>query len=316
MVAGAALRGGPRAAGACRSSRRSTTLGDELPALGAHAPARPDRRRRARADRGRAARAAALLPRFPARAPARRSPRSGRCARSSRLLLLPLVSLGLWALSSSPGTCPAAYDYAAAHQLVHDLEHAELRRRRLPRLDAARRPRPARRLAGRSGSSSRWRCSRWAAARATCCSSASSAALPALRDAAPPPLRALAADRPAARRHRDDGRAAARARDLRRAPAPADLQERRAAPRAGAAARVAVSSARRRPRSASSRSSSCSRAAALYGYVRLARTVERPSTGRAALFALGAPAGRRLRSTRRSRRSPSTICSSSICSRT
>jgi putative membrane protein len=39
------------------------------------------------------------------------------------LLLVPLVSLGLWALAFVGWHVPAAYDYAAAHPLVHDVEH-------------------------------------------------------------------------------------------------------------------------------------------------------------------------------------------------
>jgi cytochrome c oxidase assembly factor CtaG len=39
------------------------------------------------------------------------------------VLLRPLVSLGLWAVAFVAWHVPAAYDYAAAHPLVHDLEH-------------------------------------------------------------------------------------------------------------------------------------------------------------------------------------------------
>lgn len=39
------------------------------------------------------------------------------------LLLRPLVSLGLWAVALVAWHIPSAYDYAAAHPLVHDLEH-------------------------------------------------------------------------------------------------------------------------------------------------------------------------------------------------
>jgi putative membrane protein len=39
------------------------------------------------------------------------------------VLLRPLVSLGLWAVAFISWHVPAAYDYAAAHPLVHDLEH-------------------------------------------------------------------------------------------------------------------------------------------------------------------------------------------------
>src|SRR6478752_6667654 len=38
-------------------------------------------------------------------------------------LLIPLVSLGLWAVTIYAWHIPRFYDYAAAHQLVHDLEH-------------------------------------------------------------------------------------------------------------------------------------------------------------------------------------------------
>jgi putative membrane protein len=39
------------------------------------------------------------------------------------VLLRPLVSLGLWAVAIVAWHVPAAYDYAAARPLVHDLEH-------------------------------------------------------------------------------------------------------------------------------------------------------------------------------------------------
>ena len=39
------------------------------------------------------------------------------------VLLRPLVSLGLWTVAVLGWHVPAAYDYAAAHPLVHDLEH-------------------------------------------------------------------------------------------------------------------------------------------------------------------------------------------------
>ena len=39
------------------------------------------------------------------------------------VLLIPLVSLGLWAVTIYAWHIPAVYDYAAAHQTVHDLEH-------------------------------------------------------------------------------------------------------------------------------------------------------------------------------------------------
>jgi putative membrane protein len=39
------------------------------------------------------------------------------------VLLRPLVSLGLWAVAMVAWHVPTAYDYAAAHPLVHDLEH-------------------------------------------------------------------------------------------------------------------------------------------------------------------------------------------------
>jgi putative membrane protein len=39
------------------------------------------------------------------------------------LLLIPLVSLGLWAVTIYAWHIPRVYDYAAANQTVHDLEH-------------------------------------------------------------------------------------------------------------------------------------------------------------------------------------------------
>jgi putative membrane protein len=39
------------------------------------------------------------------------------------LLLIPLVSLGLWAVTIYAWHIPQVYDHAAAHQTVHDLEH-------------------------------------------------------------------------------------------------------------------------------------------------------------------------------------------------
>jgi cytochrome c oxidase assembly factor CtaG len=39
------------------------------------------------------------------------------------LLLIPLVSLGLWAVTIYAWHIPRVYDYAAAHQTVHHLEH-------------------------------------------------------------------------------------------------------------------------------------------------------------------------------------------------
>jgi cytochrome c oxidase assembly factor CtaG len=39
------------------------------------------------------------------------------------VLLIPLVSLGLWGLAFLAWHLPVAYDYAAAHPLVHDLQH-------------------------------------------------------------------------------------------------------------------------------------------------------------------------------------------------
>ena len=38
-------------------------------------------------------------------------------------LLIPLVSLGIWAVAFLAWHVPVAYDYAAAHPLVHDLQH-------------------------------------------------------------------------------------------------------------------------------------------------------------------------------------------------
>ena len=68
-----------------------------LPALGAHAPARADRRRRAGADPRRAARAAALL-RRPDRAP-QRCGRTRRLRRFASWLCRPAVALVVWALA-------------------------------------------------------------------------------------------------------------------------------------------------------------------------------------------------------------------------
>jgi cytochrome c oxidase assembly factor CtaG len=39
------------------------------------------------------------------------------------VLLIPLVSLGLWGLAFLAWHLPVAYDFAAAHPLVHDLQH-------------------------------------------------------------------------------------------------------------------------------------------------------------------------------------------------
>ncbi len=39
------------------------------------------------------------------------------------MLLRPLVSLGLWVVAVVAWHAPSAYDYAAAHPVVHDLEH-------------------------------------------------------------------------------------------------------------------------------------------------------------------------------------------------
>jgi cytochrome c oxidase assembly factor CtaG len=39
------------------------------------------------------------------------------------VLLIPLVSLGLWTATIYAWHIPAVYDYAAAHETVHDLEH-------------------------------------------------------------------------------------------------------------------------------------------------------------------------------------------------
>ncbi|HEX5469274.1 MAG TPA: cytochrome c oxidase assembly protein [Gaiellaceae bacterium] len=40
-----------------------------------------------------------------------------------RLLLVPWVALGLWAVTIAAWHVPAAYDYTLKHQVVHDLEH-------------------------------------------------------------------------------------------------------------------------------------------------------------------------------------------------
>jgi cytochrome c oxidase assembly factor CtaG len=39
------------------------------------------------------------------------------------VLLIPLVTLGIWAVAVVAWHVPSAYDYAAAHPFVHDLEH-------------------------------------------------------------------------------------------------------------------------------------------------------------------------------------------------
>jgi putative membrane protein len=39
------------------------------------------------------------------------------------VLMVPLVALGLWTVAIYAWHIPAVYDYAAAHPLVHDLEH-------------------------------------------------------------------------------------------------------------------------------------------------------------------------------------------------
>jgi putative membrane protein len=43
--------------------------------------------------------------------------------RAARLLLRPVVALGLWAIVYASWHVPGAYDYALDHQAVHDLEH-------------------------------------------------------------------------------------------------------------------------------------------------------------------------------------------------
>jgi len=39
------------------------------------------------------------------------------------MLMIPLVSLGIWAVTLYAWHIPRVYDYAAAHQTVHDIEH-------------------------------------------------------------------------------------------------------------------------------------------------------------------------------------------------
>jgi cytochrome c oxidase assembly factor CtaG len=50
--------------------------------------------------------------------------RSSRARRLGRELRRPQVALGAWAVFFGGWHIPAAYDYAARHQVVHDLEHA------------------------------------------------------------------------------------------------------------------------------------------------------------------------------------------------
>ena len=109
-------------------------------ALGAHDPARPDRRPRAGADGDRAARAAARL--LPAR---RRSSRRSPATRGVRTvlgtLLRPRVAFSLWAANLAIWHVPYLYDLALEHQNLHDFEHVCWVVLRAPRLDAARRSR-------------------------------------------------------------------------------------------------------------------------------------------------------------------------------
>jgi len=50
--------------------------------------------------------------------------RSSRARRLGRQLSRPQVALGAWAVFFGGWHIPAAYDFAARHQVVHDLEHA------------------------------------------------------------------------------------------------------------------------------------------------------------------------------------------------
>ncbi|HEY1479245.1 MAG TPA: cytochrome c oxidase assembly protein [Gaiellales bacterium] len=53
----------------------------------------------------------------------RRIARLGTLRRAASQLLRPVATLGLWAVVYACWHVPAAYDYALAHQTVHDLEH-------------------------------------------------------------------------------------------------------------------------------------------------------------------------------------------------
>jgi putative membrane protein len=53
----------------------------------------------------------------------RRIARVGWLRRLGSLLLRPAIALGLWAIVYAAWHVPGAYDYALAHQTVHDLEH-------------------------------------------------------------------------------------------------------------------------------------------------------------------------------------------------
>ncbi|MDX6564681.1 MAG: putative rane protein [Gaiellales bacterium] len=53
----------------------------------------------------------------------RRVARLSWLRRTARTLLRPAVALGLWAIVYASWHVPRAYDYALAHQSVHDLEH-------------------------------------------------------------------------------------------------------------------------------------------------------------------------------------------------
>ena len=139
---GRALRGRPRAAGRCRSSLRSTHAGDER-LLSAHMLQHVLIGDAAPALLVVAVRGPLLFFLLPP--PLLRPLAAFRPLRALlSVLLLPLVSLGLWAVVILVWHVPRVYDYAAAHPLVHDLEHLSFVVDGNPRLDAARRPGPAR----------------------------------------------------------------------------------------------------------------------------------------------------------------------------
>src|SRR5205823_750365 len=247
------------------------------PPLGAHASARPDRRCGPGADPRRGARPARLLPAATrAAAPARRLPAAERAPLVPAAPARQPRALG----RDDPRLARAAHLRLRGRASPRARPRArELRRCRLPRVDATRRPGPTRAPAPAAADLLR---ARDAGPRAGCRRRAAlqlGAGLRALRASGRAALRHLAADRPAARGSGDDGRAAAHARDLRRAPAAAVP----GGPARAAAAPLAVN-----PPASTSFSFEwlflVLGAAAVVGYVRMARTVERPSRGRAALF--------------------------------
>ena len=110
-----------------------------VPPLGAHAPARADRRRGAGAAPRRRARAAPLLPAAAARARVR-SPVRARSGRRSRCSCVRASASRVWALVSPSGTSPRSTTTRSRTRRVHDLEHLTFVIAGLARLDPARRP--------------------------------------------------------------------------------------------------------------------------------------------------------------------------------